>query len=310
MLRTRDGIEDILTIVNTLRCASFFIVRLDRVNMAESTTPVEVGLTVLVLALTTAIASKMFVLSNNVTNSPITAVVLVVLALGVFSVYPAVGIALLLLTAVLMFNRNVRTTMKLYARPQADNFQNAAPPLARVSDDMFQGQMNGPRWPDRLIANAPPADQSITDIVYANRPQIPMPSGPPDTPPAYRGVYGADSIMGERVGDAVGAAENGFLSSPRPYDEFKETDPRNPMLGPVKVTEGFESLLRADPAPFGDEEGNVPYGSYPRDQARAESQGEVRDFVYRPERDTGSNEFQRFGPNLDEKTDSFKYYTD
>jgi hypothetical protein len=122
-------------------------------------------------------------------------------------------------------------------------------------------------------------------------------------------AYGGTSA-GERVGDAVGAAENGFLSSPRPYDEFKETDPRNPMLGPVKVTEGFESLLRADPAPFGDEEGNVPYGSYPRDQARAESQGEVRDFVYRAERDTGSNEFQRCGPNLDEKTDSFKYYTD
>jgi hypothetical protein len=55
--------------------------------------------------------------------------------------------------------------------------------------------------------------------------------------------------------------------------------------------------------------GDVPYGSYPRDQQRASSTGEVRDYVYRPEMDTGSNEFKRFGPNLDEKSDSFKYYT-
>jgi hypothetical protein len=75
------------------------------------------------------------------------------------------------------------------------------------------------------------------------------------------------------------------------------------MLGPVKVTEGFE------PAPFGAEEGDVPYGSYPRDQQRAWATGEERGYVYRPEIDTGSNEFKRFGPNLDEKSDSFKYYT-
>jgi len=172
-----------------------------------------------------------------------------------------------------------------------------------VSDDVFQGQMNGPRYPDRTVANAAPADQSVSNIMYADRPSIPMPSGPPIKPPSYRGVYGADSIMNERVGDAVGAAENGFLSAPRPLNEFKETDPNNPMLGPVKVTEGFQA------APFGAEEGDVPYGSFPRDAQRASSTGENRGYTYRPEIDTGSNEFKRFGPNLDEKSDSFKYYT-
>ena len=262
----------------------------------------EVGLTVVVLALTTAVATKMFVLSSKITSSPITAVVLVVVALALFSVYPAVGISLLLLTAVLMFNRNVRNTLKMIRVP-ADNFQNVASLTTRVSDDVFQGQMNGPRYPDRRVANAAPADQSISNIMYADRPSIPMPSGPPIKPPSYRGVYGADSIMKERVGDAVGAAENGFLSAPRPLNEFKETDPNNPMLGPVKVTEGFQA------APFGAEEGEVPYGSFPRDAQRASSTGENRGYTYRPETDTGSNEFKRFGPNLDEKSDSFKYYT-
>ena len=262
---------------------------------------VEVGLTVAVLALTTAVATKMFTLSNKVTSSPITAVVLVVVALALFSTYPAVGISLLLLTAVLMFNRNVRTAMKTMSRNGADNFQNVA--SGTVSDDMFQGQMNGPPHPDRRVANAPPADESSSNVMYTTRPPIPLPSGPPILPPASRGVYGADSIMGEKVGDAVGASENGFLSSPRPLNEFKETDPNNPMLGPVKVTEGFQA------APFGAEEGDVPYGSYPRDQQRAWSTGEERGYVYRPEIDTGSNEFKRFGPDLDEKSDSFKYYT-
>ena len=272
--------------------------------VGSSVSPIEIGLTVAVLALTTAIATKMFTLSSAVTSSPITAAVLVVLAIGLFSVYPAVGVSLLLLTAVLMFNRNVRTTMKAMARPaRTDNFQNVAGTLSTVPDAMFQGQMNGPRYPDRTVANAAPANESLTDIMYSNRQPIPMPSGPPLIPSSYRGTYGADSIMKENVGDAVGAAENGFLSGPRPLNEFKETDPSNPMLGPVKVEEGFE------PAPFGAEEGDVPYGSFPRDAQRASSTGESRDYTYRPEMDSGSNEFKRFGPDLDEKSDSFKYYT-
>lgn len=264
----------------------------------------EVGLTVVVLAITTAIATKMFVLSSKITSSPITAVVLVVVALALFSAYPAVGISLLLLTAVLMFNRNVRTAMKTIRKPlRNDNFQNVAGTTTTTSDDMFQGQMNGPRYPDRTVANAAPANEALTDIMYTSRQPIPMPSRPPVPPPASRGTYGADSIMTEKIGDAVGASERGFLSAPRPLNEFNETNPSNPMLGPVKVEEGFE------PAPFGAEEGDVPYGSFPRDAQRASSTGEVRGYTYRPELDTGSNDFKRFGPNLDEKTDSFKYYT-
>jgi len=270
----------------------------------SSVSYVEVGLTLVVLAVTTAIATKQFTLSNQVTSSPVTSVGLVVVALGLFSVYPAVGVSLLLLTAVLMFNRNVRTTIKRGGTPlQNDNFQNVAGLGKRVSDDVFQGQMNGPPVPDLRVANAAPANEASSKIMFANRPPIPLPSNPPIKPPASRGTYGADSIMKEQVGDAVGAAENGFMSTPRPLNEFKETDPNNPMLGAVKITEGFQA------APFGAEQGEVPYGSYPIDSQRATSTGEVRGYIYRPEMDTGSNEFKRFGPNLDEKSDSFKYYT-
>ena len=271
--------------------------------MTQSVSPVEVGLTVLVLAASTALATKMFVLSNKVTSSPITAILLVLVAIGVFSIYPAVGISILLFTAVLMFNRNVRNTMKMIARPRPmDTFQNVA--TMRTSDDMFQGQMNGPSHPDYTVANARPSNESLLNTVIANSPPIPRPSGPPDVPPAYRGTYGADSIMGENIPVASGAPEGPIRSGPRPYAEFDETNPSNPLLGPVKAVEGFE------PAPFGAEEGEVPYGSYPKDQERAMSTGEKREFRYRPEDDTGSNDFKRFGPNLDEKTESFKYYTD
>jgi hypothetical protein len=271
--------------------------------MAHSTSPIEMGLTVAVLAATTAIATKMFVLSNAVTSSPVTAVILVVIALGLFNVYPAVGVSLLLLTAVLMFNRNVRNTIKLAAHPTGDNFQNTSNDT-RLSDDVFQHQMNGPNPPDRTATNVAPSNQALLDTMDADRPSIPMPSGPAQPPPAYRGVYGADSIMGENVGVAVGAPEGGIRSAPRPYDEFKETDPSNPLLGPVKAVEGFE------PATFGAEQGDVPDGGFPIGEQRAMSSGEKRDYVYRPDESTGTNDFQRFGPNLDEKTDSFKYYTD
>jgi hypothetical protein len=30
--------------------------------------------------------------------------------------------------------------------------------------------------------------------------------------------------------------------------------------------------------------------------------------MYRPAADTGSNDFQRFGPQMDKKVDSFRYY--
>lgn len=44
-----------------------------------------------------------------------------------------------------------------------------------------------------------------------------------------------------------------------------------------------------------------PPDSYPTDQARPEGIPETRSYSFRPAADTGSDEFTRFGPSMDEK---------
>ena len=187
---------------------------------------------VVVLAFATAIATDYIQLPFAAFSSPVAIFVLVVASLGAFTVYPAVGLALFLLTAVLFYKRN------------------AASLLAKSS-------------------------------------------------------YGDASIPAESMGAAVpyGSA----ASQPRLYDQFKETDPANPMLGPVR--EGFATAggVVDEPEAFGKPNDAAPVGSYPIDETRASSTPEPRDYVYRPEPDTGSNEFVRFGPDMDEKKTAFGY---
>lgn len=87
-------------------------------------------------------------------------------------------------------------------------------------------------------------------------------------------------------------------SDPRSYAQFQETDPMNRMYGTV---EGFS------PAPV--VEGEAVDGQYPKESPRFMAPTVSSEFVYRPEPDTGSNEFQRYGPNLDEKTKAIAYYS-
>ena len=94
-------------------------------------------------------------------------------------------------------------------------------------------------------------------------------------------------------------------SGPRPYGQFQETDSSNPMHGPVTSTikEPFE------PAPYGDEQGAPVDGQFPKEEDRTSSSPDAQDYTYRPDPATGSNEFERYGPDLDEKMDAFKYST-
>ena len=120
--------------------------------------------------------------------------------------------------------------------------------------------------------------------------------------------YGDVSIPAERMGDAIPYGSD--ASQPRRYDEFRETDPQNPMLGPIR--EGFSSapgVADGDEGPIGlDAEAGAPVGSYPLDKPRPEGRPEPRDFVYRPEPDTGDNTFIPVGKPLeDTKVTAFKY---
>jgi hypothetical protein len=110
-------------------------------------------------------------------------------------------------------------------------------------------------------------------------------------------TYGIESIR--RQAHETAEPSVAIASRPREYDQFQETDAHNPMHGPIY--EGFE------PAPYGDSElGENVEGAYPIGAARVETSGDSSEFMYRPDPDTGSNAFERFGPDMDEKK-SFSY---
>ena len=117
--------------------------------------------------------------------------------------------------------------------------------------------------------------------------------------------YGDVSIPAEKMGDAVPYGSD--ASQPRQYDQFRETDPSNPMLGPIR--EGFSTAEGVADTPAGLEtDVGAPIGSYPIDKKRAEGKPEPRDFLYRPEPDTGDNTFIQVGkPLQDTKVTAFKY---
>lgn len=186
----------------------------------------EMGLTVLVLAFTAAIASDTLRFPFLMAAGHTATILLVIASLGAFSMYPAVGLSLFLLTAVLYFKRNVQVTL---------------------------GSANS--------------------------------------------SYGIEAIMEQPHVPA--APFSNEASQPREYAQFQETNPANPMLGPI--AEGFE------PAPYGAEQGSPVDGQYPIDEERANSTPTPLSYVYRPDPDTGSNAFERDGPDLDEKKEAIVY---
>lgn len=188
---------------------------------------VELLVAAVILVLTTVVATNPSALPYATTSSPFATVVLVIAALGAFSVSPVSGLALFILLAVLFFKRNV----------------------------------------------------------YATR----------------KSVYGEKSIRQLPFKDA---APYQYQSSvPREVSQFVETNPSNPLIGPLR--EGFE----VEPAPYGDEAGSPVDGQYPKEKDRPQGALSPMDYVYRPSADTGSNEFERYGPDLDEKLQAVEYST-
>jgi uncharacterized membrane protein YraQ (UPF0718 family) len=105
-------------------------------------------------------------------------------------------------------------------------------------------------------------------------------------------TYGIQSIRRQPRADAEPSQTQS--SEPRQYDQFQETDASNPMH--ATMAEGFE------PAPYGNEELNENVeGAFPIGAARVSASADSSEYVYRPDANTGSNAFERFGPDMDEK---------
>ena len=190
----------------------------------------EAILTAVVLGAATAVATDYVEVPYASLHSTLITVILVIVALLAFGKYPAVGLSLFFLIAVLYFKRNVNRTILSSSRAYGDRTIMTQP---HVTARPFESESSGPR----------------------------------------------------------------------PYGQFQETNPANPMLGPIKsaIQEPFE------PAPYGDEQGAPVEGQFPKEQDRTSSSPETQDYTYRPDAATGSTEFERYGPDLDEKMDAFKY---
>jgi hypothetical protein len=183
---------------------------------------------VVVIALVTAVATDYISLPPTIVSNPITTVLLVLFAIGSFMKFPVLGIALFLLTAIVLFKRNTNSA--------------------------------------RAVA-----------------------------------TYGVETIRRQAHEHAEPSSTQ--ASGPREYNQFQETDAQNPMHSTLATfQEGFE------PAPYGDAVlGESVEGAYPIGAARSSASSDALEYVYRPDSNTGSNSFERFGPEMDEKTRAFAY---
>lgn len=107
-------------------------------------------------------------------------------------------------------------------------------------------------------------------------------------------VYGDQNIYKERH-DLQ--AYDAMASQPREYSNFRDTY-RGSFLS--TSVEGFE----AAPHNYVNEAAD---GQYPINENRMTASPGVQEYLYEPDAETGSNEFERYGPDIDEKLKSFGY---
>jgi hypothetical protein len=191
--------------------------------------PMEMLLAVVMAALAAGVATSYIQVPTELTSSSVAVAFMLIVVLGMFSYSPVVGIAGMILLAVLIFNRNV----------------------ARFS--------------------------TYTQAVRAENPR--------------RGEYADMHIAKERV-DMMPYAST--ASGPRDYAQFRETTPG----GWMPLSEGFTTEQTAYSS-FGSEQ--YANGQYPLENQRQWSNPYMEEVKFRPSLDTGNNEFQRYGPDMDEK---------
>ena len=112
----------------------------------------------------------------------------------------------------------------------------------------------------------------------------------------------------------------------RAYPETSSTygDQRFPTQPPTM--QGAEGI-RSEPGSYGQNFGSIegfssiggatvsqsmeldpPKGQFPTNEPRETASPVADQYTYRPDEDTGSNTFKRFGPQMDQKVNSFRYY--
>jgi hypothetical protein len=192
-------------------------------------------LAIALVALATAIAMGSLHVPDVLSESSVLVAAYLIVALILFSYSPVVGLAAIVLFAVVVFNRNVSHVSSIAKTV-------AAPAESR---DM---------WGDRNI-------------------------------------YRESSDM---------SPYSSVSSEPRDYAQFADTGKQSGWM--PSFTEGFLSG-----APYNSIHDDVAYGQFPIEQKRGFAAPEEKAYMYEPEESTGSDEFQRAGPQIDTKLAAIHY---
>lgn len=288
---------------------------------------------------TSAVATNAFTLPAALASTASGAVLLVA-GLLVSTVMPMTGISLLILAIILFFRRNMNHTIQGTLRsfeaeraygPNAPVYGESTIPLdqqgsqtpgydsthleARTytqnlgtlgvpSDQAMQGfDMRATHSIDSDIMNRGPLQAFDSQAQPAVDSQV-----QPAVDSLLRGLGSSLQGVGSLLQGVDGLVQ-GFDNSAEPV-VGRQAEPvvdRHFLNGTdstvMRAVEGFVPATIEQSAEL-----NPPKGQYRTDESRETATPVADSYMYRPAADTGSNDFQRFGPQMDKKVDSFRYY--
>jgi len=267
---------------------------------------------------TSAVATNALTLPAVMTSTA-SGVVLLVAGLLVSTVMPMMGISLLILAIILFFRRNMNHTFQGTLRSFEAERANS-PNSTVYGESTIPLDRQGPQTPgyDSTHLEARTYTQNLGSLD--------APGG--QVLPGFdvRATHSIDSDIMNRgplqaVDTSLRGVENsllqGFDNQAVPGYGSKAESFVNNSAEPVVdsyIMRGIDSaVMRAVEgfAPATIEQSaelNPPKGQYRTDESRETATPVAESYMYHPAADTGTNDFQRFGPQMDKKVDSFRYY--
>jgi hypothetical protein len=271
-----------------------------------------------VLCGTSAVATNALTLPAVMTSTA-SGVVLLMAGLLVSTLMPMTGISLLILAIILFFRRNMNHTIQGTLRSfEAERAYGPTAPMYGESTIPLDRQ--GPQTPgyDSEQVEAREYTQNLGTLdVPSEHAMHSMNQGPLQAVDSI--VQGIGSLV-QGVGGSlpgvggslpgVGCSLHGFENPAAELGVGSQAEPvvdRHFLNGTdstvMRAVEGFVPATIEQSAEL-----NPPKGQYRTDESRETATPVAESYMYRPAADTGSNEFHRYGPQMDKKVDSFRYY--
>lgn len=132
-------------------------------------------------------------------------------------------------------------------------------------------------------------NRNIQQTVQGTLQQFEAERAYPETSPTY-----GDQRFPTQVTSIQTPGAEGIRSEPGSYGQTFGSIEGFSSIGGATVSQSME----LDP----------PKGQFPTNEPRETASPVTDQYTYRPDEDTGSNTFKRFGPQMDQKVNSFRYY--